>query len=572
MTSILTNTGPSRTSVNNVPPVTVYAGWHLVPVHLKTASAWKWQYNRVPVGRESAVVEWDRNSLWPRRAKLYSFPQTRTYRPSRRTLAARWFCDIFQASSSRDRYLWSAEGRWVSCPGKLSAQEVRRHVQQDGIYGIVGGRWTRFLAIDLDLHGGDYIVFLRQLEALLGKLWGMSRWFLQVADREAEGVHLILPLIRPNRTSVARSWLRKLLVELNSQNASLAREAREAGMKTLADLEIFPDTKRGFRLPCSRGRSLLVDRRLELVQYRGRDVADVVSLWKWCQDDGRRHMLIPEVLGYVAGSLAIHEPPSVRRSSSALEVISQSEVSESPSQRMKGNYRQFVVNFWSGKSNEPDSLNKAIHLLTLMAPYYFPADPSGAIKAVEKLIDNLPDWSFSSRLSTGRREEVSRVVRYDVVSAYSNSSAESRRKLKRTYEAWSAIGFNPFDPTTWRKSGEKLKDWDWTIEEVTAIQRLASVLKCNFEQADELIRRLLGFVATSRREMSVNYVKTVMEDLGIKVGSKRDNKPKQLIDKMQIMGWVFVKSDAGPGRARKFGIGNVLAGRLSVRKQAAQLM
>ena len=68
---------------------------------------------------------------------------------------------------------------------------------------------------------------------------------------------------------------------------------------------------------------------------------------------------------------------------------------------MKGRSWQLLTDAWSGNM-QPDSLNHWIRQLSLYMPFKF-ANQNDAVSAIEHFIDELPDWSFSDRLSSGRR-------------------------------------------------------------------------------------------------------------------------------------------------------------------------
>ena len=138
----------------------------------------------------------------------------------------------------------------------MDDEHIRNHLLGKEIYGIYGGEFTCFSAIDADYHGGDYEVFRDQLTAVLNELHGHDGWHYSFSPR---GVHIIR--VHPRiSTATARANLRKLLQEIDARHPDLRERAIQADMKPISDWEIYPDPKQGFRLPLARGRIVLLDK------------------------------------------------------------------------------------------------------------------------------------------------------------------------------------------------------------------------------------------------------------------------------------------------------------------------
>ena len=92
----------------------------------------------------------------------------------------------------------------------------------------------------------------------------------------------------------------------------LAARARAAGMKTLGELEIFPDTQKGFRLPLCAGRTMLLDRPLELVfdNRLKREIHDVIGYVTWLSLDR-------QALHARRGGLPVHQDEAAASSAKA---------------------------------------------------------------------------------------------------------------------------------------------------------------------------------------------------------------------------------------------------------------
>jgi len=115
----------------------------------------------------------------------------------------------------------------------------------------------------------------------------------------------VTPGSRGTGTTVAASELLRVPCD-----PDLAEAARKAGMKTFGQMEIFPSTSSGFRLPLCRGRTLLLDRPLTLTYNRRvkRKVQDVEGYVGWLLDPERRYMPAAEVVDYLAARLVRPEP------------------------------------------------------------------------------------------------------------------------------------------------------------------------------------------------------------------------------------------------------------------------
>ena len=199
-------------------------------------------------------------------AKLYSVEQTRAYNGSQRTGAYLWYYGLFCQDANRERHIrWMGADLdgvpgWKNRSGRLTISDVQAHInmavnRQKGIVtklGVVGGERTRFLLIDLDLHGGDRDVFLAQAEMLIGNLYGRDGWHAIVADQDANGVHLVRAFRDPVRTDGAIFNLRQSLAELDLARPDLTELAQRNGMKPLAEAEIYPNSSNGVRLPSLR--------------------------------------------------------------------------------------------------------------------------------------------------------------------------------------------------------------------------------------------------------------------------------------------------------------------------------
>ena len=227
---------------------------------------------------------------------------------------------------------------------------------------------------------------------------------------------------------------------------------------------------------------------------------------------------------------------------------------------MKSRYRQTLVDFWNGKFTPADSFNTAIVLTARMLPVYYD-DADDAIDFIEGLVDNLPDHSFSDRLSLGNRKEVSRAIRNSVYKVYDGNGGqpqvdESNAKLKFTKQAWDRIGFDLTDRSTWDRASASLGNYfHFTPAQFKALDYLAGILKVDLETCTEVTRQIIR-IAHTERELSIGYFAKVLKSFGIKV--RHDGRVNQYLNALTEMGWLITIRECWSygRRARTYIAGN----------------
>lgn len=409
--------------------------WKDVPPGLHTRRQWKKlrrkvRKNQQPVARlqwtehdftdcerqecDGSVTTWREKILVQRECGLFSEDQTAPYRGTRRTWAVNIFSNYFVRFTSKEHYIWwvnepldGGKPKWLNCTGRLQEDYLKKHLKGKEKYGIRGGKWTRFGSIDHDLHNGDRDIFLEQCRILLDEFHGTDGWHFQVANENAGGVHLVQTFRKPVLVEVYRETLRERLQDLDISHPDLAARARAASMKSLGELEIFPDPQKGFRLPLCAGRTMLLDQPLELVfdNRLKREIHDVIGYVTWLSLDDKPYMPVEEVFQFISTRLR-HPQPKPEMAKEKVKTAkpkgktTETETALGSLGRMKGRYTEVLTDFWTGKLQIPDTLNTGIRLLALPLPYYL-NDQEEAIALIGKFIDELPDVSFSDRLSTG---------------------------------------------------------------------------------------------------------------------------------------------------------------------------
>jgi hypothetical protein len=498
-----------------------------------------------------------------RQIPLYSREQTAHYKRVGAVLLRDLYSLYFADHADKGRYLWWNEekGEWSSCRGYLDDEKIKWHLQGKHVYGILGGDYTCFSAIDADYHGGDYTVFRDQLTLVLKRFHGQDRWHHSISPR---GVHLInTHHITP--TDRVRAELRRLLTEIDAQDPVLRRRAEEAGMRPISDWEVYPDPKQKFRLPLARGRVTLLDSPYSTI--------DLETYIRWQMKP--RYCSVDEALAHIFTIIqpinADVAPPKVK--TPKLEQKSKNDQSrpEMVFGPLKGRFAKVLVDFWSGRNNPPDSLNCAIALTARMMPYYF-EDADEAVEFIERLIDDLPDVAFSDRLAEGRRKDVTSVVQDTVRWVYDGNGHQpdpevSSATLTKTFESWQRRGFSLIGRSTWhRHSGTPRlgEHFNWSAEDLRALTYFAKILNVDLETTAnatrQLVRQLLNH---SSGVMSIKYVTNLLVGCGVKVG--HHGKVNEFLRALEQADWITKVAEYVVGRrGRSWRIGPRLAQRFTL--------
>jgi hypothetical protein len=515
-----------------------------------------------------------------REVGLYAFEQTVAFRPSPRTLALREFRNVYLRYSSSQYYLWHSDGEWNTCHGRLSDERFLDHIAHEAIYGVRGnGRCTRFGGIDLDLHKGDRTIFLEQLNILLEEFQGRDGWHFQVADINAQGVHFLQVFPEPLDYELYRAELRARLQALDQKYPELAIRAKQARMKSLGDLEIFPNVKNGLRLPFCRGRTMLLDKPLAMILVRGKYVVDVEKYILWVNTP-TPYMPRQDVYEYILTRLRQDGVAQAGVNSDKTPVntpIQQNSAASGSkgtvSNNVSGQYANNIVAFWSGNDTPQKMLNRQILLLANIASFYYDSQDS-AISAIEEMIDGFDNIECSNRLASGKRAEVTRVVKNNVNKAFSKSW--SNPKLAATYEVWAKRGFNPFDQSTWVNSAGGLKlgaDFEWTPSDKPVLDQIQAILRTDGIQAAAFAKELIRIIAGHDGELAIRCVERLLVEHDITIGSNRDRKASKVMKLLRSQDWIVlllecswhpIQADKSrtSGLARRYGIGDALRQKL----------
>ena len=496
-----------------------------------------------PVRAERFEREWDRLKVQSlpggkvevirRTIPVYHWSQTEPGNFRERTKAIIEFAKVFWRSSNSGSYIQKNlhpdqyDAKWwtkdfdqdfVSNPFEFfNDQKFRDHIRQREIFGVkpdsVKPQW--WCAADIDLHveqGGNPTIFLKQVEAVLSFLQGKG-WIVCLGIDNVDGIHVLKFFDNPLPLDDARAVVQNMLDEVCRLHPQLEEESMAAGM-SLARAEVFPDKQKGFRLPLGIGYTSLTSKPLTLVKYhtyKGVPLygADVVGLMNW---DGKEMPLeakIDYIRKRIPKSVA---DQNVKLNKTAKRIRRQQVKAENAAAadltntkllgKMKGRYRQVLVEFYSGRTQVPKSLQTGILLgVTALWAIDFPLEDRadyllGLLKNIEVTNPN-----FSSRLNNEAWEEILDDIEH-VIDTNEKLRTEpvrepriktSIRILTGWAEAMRQIGFDFGDPSTWEQSFSPsgktpFPQFTLTEEEVELVtQYMAPVFCCDPTTACEAV-------------------------------------------------------------------------------------
>ena len=345
-------------------------------------------------------------------------------------------------------------------------------------------------------------------------------------------------------TGEARDNLRRLLQEIDTPE--LCQEAINAGMRPISQWEIYPDKKQGFRLPLASGRTVLLDK----------PCSDLKTYIEW--------QIEPQ---YCSLDTAIDEIFKIIQPNPVSKEKKQCDKSKKQTfsdvghvfGSLRRRYASVLIDFWTGRNNPPDSLNTAILLTARMMPYYYDHQQD-AVNFIEGLIDDLPNSTFSDRLMTNKRTNISRIIRHTVKGVYNGNGHQtnpqlSTDKLTKTFHAWQAKGFSLIDRSTWRNAPTLGNDFSFTVEELKGIAYLSGILKADLETTANATRHLLRLLANHPTgHLSVRYVTNLLLGHGIRCG--HHGKVNEYLHALAVAHWISQIAAAVPGsRGRLWVIG-----------------
>jgi hypothetical protein len=605
------------------------------PAGYGTSSHWKYVCDRrIKNGSKPTFVE-----IEGRQIPVFHFAQTYVSKRKRTELqeAEHEFQRRFWLYSRHDRYLLCDDrtstidyhgqherGNKVSW---FSEQLIVQHLRGESIYGIFPEESypqrparTYWVAADLDLHlaaGGNLEIFWEQVRVLMRHLWGRFGSQIVISENAANGMHIYLFFKRPKDLERARHALRtallgiqKLYPELERQidawNDDLRRTGKRWKIKQIGDLEIYPDQAHGFRFIGTRGKVVLADKEIGIVQWghfvRGRRKGqpkygfDLVSWWNSIKSGER--MPLDQVLRIIESRFPTDQPslqfvaadgrqcpePQELRSSSDETYAdcgtdTTDRVKPPQSRSNAGLYRQTrrkLTEYWLGNDNPPAWFDPAVIVTARLFAKEGLTEES-AVKLLSQYAREIPEDArhCSSRLLKGDWVSINRDISKAVHNAFSgngkqNDVRRSDKELTKTIGAWRKYGFKLSDKATWTHPVGNSDD-EITINWTEADRRditlwLMPVLK--IKNPELAVRVATGIVKLTRTKTFENkgwgyaYLKQWLPDnFGITCAkqSKQAAVFKSLVD-LRI---IAVVSKGRKGNATRWALGSRVLARLA---------
>ena len=405
--------------------------------------------------------------------ELFRESQTTPYTPTPRTEAYWAFEDIFLYGANTKNWLyrsisdsgeesdcWATEEVKGDCglqydPRYLTPARVRTHLNHGKIVGIKNkSGTTKFLTLDLDYHLRDREVFLEQARVLLEHFHG-DTWHYQVSKEDVSGMHFFKVFPKPRNLNEAVGEIEQTLQQLDDQNPELRERAKKAGMKSLAEMEIYPAAEQGIRLPLARGRWMILDGYVGTTTVKNRKVADIERYVAWLNDPNRKHMPVEDILQYLQTFTFDAETQRCRKEADNPQA---GRTAPRTKDKWKNRQRQNFVDFWINGEANGISLNEHIVVLARTAWAYGYSETEAAVQ-LTKMVRQLPGKAAASsrRLTKQQWSLIDDVIRYSCRYAYRANSrqkdvASSTRKLKEIAAHYRHIGFDPLKPASWSQT------------------------------------------------------------------------------------------------------------------------
>jgi hypothetical protein len=498
---------------------------------------------------------------------LFHLDQTKPYRASPRTLAYFAFEEIFLDLARKDSYIikfdkeqgqerdsWYTMTAYPTAQnpldrGFLSPAIIRKHINQREIVGIKATRWTRFVLIDLDFHGRDSQLFEDQAEVLLNEFHGKATWHCQVKRQDVTGLHLIRIFDKPQDLDTITESLRAILRRLDAATPDLARRAREAGMKTLGELEIYPQQDHGVRLPLCFDREMLLDAPLPLVPCKGRMIQDVEKYVEWLKNPNRQYMPKERILDYLHYFARIEapKPTTVTRNRATGKILAKG---------WKNNLRRMLPDFWLDGDAHGETLNNHIIVLARLA-FVHGHGQHEMERAITGFVKELPPSarSCSSRLLNGKMLSIASVVKTSVKYACDDNGhqldpALSTKKLEAVLAKWN--GFDPLDKETWSSlASTNVVSPEWTEADKNAF--VTYLRKPLFVKDESLILQFVNAVVnlTLQKDKAGDgwgkeYLLTWMQDRFPEIKCAKDAKRQRILVALQELGIIEARIKGRP--------------------------
>jgi len=518
-----------------------YAAWKQVPEGLHTRKRWLRKNRRVAKGatpdayltRPSTIGEESEHHDHCSRFSLYSIEKTTPYTPTERTKACWDYSRLFLGHANRKTYVKKTylkgdpdqqEPQWNTISDKgdlyfpyLGDKSARTHVNHTHIFGArADGGLTNYVIIDLDYHGNGRDVFLKMAEKLIDRFYGYRTWHLEVDLDDLQGIHFICTFEQPVLLDFAIQHLRDELSKLEKRNPDLVSEAHQLGKKSFAELELYPSTQQGIRLPLGRGRTLILDDYVKPIKRGKRQVGDVERYMRWIKDPNRKHKDRSEILDFLRICTPDEGSCTGTTSTEITTCSKEPRALRSDQPKWRKRFRQIRNDYFLDGNKNGIRLNTHLLVMARCCVAYGKTDEQIRVGLLS-LLNSLPDKAIqaSRRLREGKWPLIELQVKWAIKAAhdyrYQKDPVSSAAKWKQVAARLYHLGEDPLDKTTWKTSVTSNLSLFWTEKQRQAQYiQLAPVL-CTTDS--RVVFKFVDYVTQlvhrrQYRPLSVKYFKT----------------------------------------------------------------
>jgi hypothetical protein len=417
---------------------------------------------------------------------LFREDQTAPYKPTPRTRACWKYFDLFFQNAAKESFIIDEGDGWRCWTG-LKRSYLTQHLNGRRNVGVYGDKRTSFILLDNDNHDQHWEIFQAKNRMLIEEFYGENCSHFQFKAGVTSGLHMIFVYHHWQSLERLRDEFRERLLKLDQKDPELFERIKRqqeidvqingsTKLKTLGELEIFPDVENGIRLPLCPGRLVTTDRILKTVEHRKTPVADVESYMEWIWNPNRQYIDKEVVLAYLASnakSRSISDiTPTPHPDIHSFCSISQTKPSnpKKTAKRKipwKGNFFRFWFDWWLCGDNHQIELNTLLEITVLA----FLERQYSDIEIEEKIMDYVHDLpaeakSCSSRLRNMEFGEIRAVIRRNIKNGFDGQDNPQSSRWIFSEIRHNCPWFDPGDRSTWARTWSKVAksdlkcDWD----------------------------------------------------------------------------------------------------------------
>ena len=449
---------------------------------------------------------------------LYSEEQTLPYKPSPRTQAYWQYFDLFFQNAAKETFIIDQGDGWRCWTG-LKRSYLIQHLNGKRAVGVYGHERTRFIVLDNDNHDQHWDIFQAKNRLLIDEFHGEHRSHFQFKAGATTGLHMIFVFDRSRPLEELRGEFRERLLGLDRKDTELFERIRmqqaadielngTTKLKTLGELEIFPDVENGIRLPLCRGRLVAIDRLLKPIQHRKKPVADVESYMAWIHDPNRQYIDREVVLAYLEDNARIQSfstttpppHPDIHSFCSISKTTTTTPVSKPPQPAKrkiawKGNFFRFWCDWWLCGDSHGITLNTLLEItvLAFLERQYSHHEIEDKIMGY---VFKLPPEAraCSSRLRDKEFGEIRAVVRRGIEKGFDCQANSKQSRWIFSEIQHNCPWFDPGDRTTWARTWSKPVKSELKIEWERATGAISFWIEVLNVKEAQVVRRFLDGV------------------------------------------------------------------------------